>query len=274
VTSSIVRALILGIVQGITEFLPVSSSAHLVLTPWLLQWENPGLAFDAMLHLGTLLAVVAYFWRDLWELVVSGLVSIRERSLGDDPNRRMAWFIVIGTLPAAVLGFALEDFFEGLFGAPLRVGVLLLGTGLLLASSERWSRRRQDLAELGLLDALFVGLGQALAIAPGISRSGATISAGLARGLGREAAARFSFLLSVPIVFGAGLFSLKELLESPWIIESPWSLLAGFLSAAISGFLSIKFLLSYLRTRSLYPFAVYCWAVGLLAMLVTLLSLR
>lgn len=268
------RALILGIVQGITEFLPVSSSAHLVLTPWLLQWENPGLAFDAMLHLGTLLAVVAYFWRDLWELVVSGLVSIRERSLGDDPNRRMAWFIVIGTLPAAVLGFALEDFFEGLFGAPLRVGVLLLGTGLLLASSERWSRRRQDLAELGLLDALFVGLGQALAIAPGISRSGATISAGLARGLGREAAARFSFLLSVPIVFGAGLFSLKELLESPWIIESPWSLLAGFLSAAISGFLSIKFLLSYLRTRSLYPFAVYCWAVGLLAMLVTLLSLR
>jgi undecaprenyl-diphosphatase len=267
------RALILGIVQGITEFLPISSSAHLVLTPWLLRWENPGLAFDAMLHLGTLLAVVAYFWRDLWELLSSGVASVRERSLADDPSRRLAWLIVIGTLPAVVLGLTLEDFFEALFGAPLWVGVLLLGTGLLLASSERLSRRKMDLSELGGWDAVFVGLGQALAIAPGISRSGATISAGLWRGLGREAAARFSFLLSVPVVFGAGLFSLKELLESPWVIDSPLTLLVGFLSAAISGFLSIKFLLSYLRTRSLYPFAIYCWAAGLVAILVAVLSL-
>jgi undecaprenyl-diphosphatase len=273
-TNSVLQALILGTVQGITEFLPISSSAHLVLTPWLLQWENPGLAFDAMLHLGTLLAVVAYFWRDLWGLLVGGLASVKERSLGDDPNRRMAWLIVIGTLPAVVLGLVLEDFFEALFGAPLWVGVLLLGTGLLLASSERWSLRNLDLSDLGGLDALLVGLGQAMAIAPGISRSGATISTGLWRGLRREAAARFSFLLSVPIVFGAGLFSLMELLESPWVIDSPWTLLAGFLSAAISGFLSIKFLLSYLRTRSLYPFAIYCWAAGLLVILVAVSSLR
>jgi undecaprenyl-diphosphatase len=255
--------LILGIVQGATEFIPVSSSGHLVLVPWLLNWDDPGLAFDAVLHLGTLCAVIAFFWRDLKELVVGGLLSIKERSLAGEPRRKIAWLILLGTIPAAVIGFALEDFFEALFAAPLSVGILLLVTGVLLTVAERWGRRSLEMQELTWLDALMIGLGQAVAIAPGISRSGATISAGLWRGLQREAAARYSFLLATPIILGAGLLKLKDLWEASLLSLSPLALLAGFLAAAISGFLSIRFLLGYLQKRGLYPFAVYCWAVGL-----------
>jgi undecaprenyl-diphosphatase len=272
--ASILQALLLGIVQGVTEFLPISSSGHLVLVPWLLRWEHHGLAFDAMLHLGTLTAVVAFFWVDLRDLVVGALLSIKERSLAGDPRRKMAWCIVLGTLPAAVLGFAFNDFFEALFAAPVYVGGLLLVTGALLTISERRSRLALDLDQVGWLDALVTGLGQALAIAPGISRSGATMSAGLWRGLRREAAARFSFLLSAPIILGAGIYELKDLWGTTLAIESPLSLVAGFLAAAVSGFLSIRFLLGYLRHGRLYPFAVYCWAVGLVTLLIAALSIR
>ncbi len=272
--TSVLQALILGIVQGATEFLPISSSGHLVLVPWLLHWQNPGLAFDATLHLGTLVAVVTFFWRDLWDLLVEGVKSIKERSLAGLPRRRMPWLIVFATVPAAVLGVAVKGFIEALFDAPVWVGILLLGTGTLLFVSERRSRRSRDMLDLGWWDALVVGLGQAIAIAPGISRSGATISAGLWRELRREEAARFSFLLSVPIIFAAGLFELKDLLGTSWVIESPLPLLMGFASAAISGFLSIRFLIGYLRARSLYPFAVYCWAVGLLSIFLAVLAMH
>lgn len=272
--TSVLQALLLGLVQGATEFLPISSSGHLVLVPWLLGWENHGLAFDAMLHLGTLAAVVAFFWQDLRELMVGALLSIKERSLAGDPRRKMAWCIVLGTLPAALLGFGFEDFFEALFAAPVYVGILLLVTGALLAISERRGQMALGLDQVGWLDALVVGLGQALAIAPGISRSGATMSAGLWRGLRREAAARFSFLLSIPIILGAGLYKLKDLWGTPLAVESPVALLAGFLAAAISGFLSIRFLLGYLRYGRLYPFAVYCWAAGLVTLLIAAFSLR
>jgi undecaprenyl-diphosphatase len=258
----------------VTEFLPISSSGHLVLVPWLFQWENPGLAFDAMLHLGSLLAVVAFFWRDLRDLAVAGLASVKERSLGGDQRRKLAWCVVLGSVPAAVLGFAFNDFFEALFGAPVWAGALLLVTGMILALSERYGRKTLDLYRIGWLDALVVGFGQALAIAPGISRSGATIGAGLWRGLRRESAARFSFLLSVPVIFGAGVFKLKDLWETSLVVDSPWPVLAGFLAAAISGFLSIRFLLGYLRKGRLYPFAVYCWAAGLLTLLLAAFSIR
>lgn len=266
--------MILGIVQGVTEFVPISSSGHLVLVPWLLGWDNPGLAFDAMLHLGTLFAVIAFFWRDLAELIIGGVLSIKERSLADEPRRKIAWLILLGTIPSAVIGFALEDFFEALFAAPLWVGVLLLVTGVFLAACEKWGKRTLQMQEITWLDALVVGLGQALAIAPGISRSGATISAGLWRGLQREAAARYSFLLAAPIILGAGLFKLKDLWEAPLLSGSPLTLAAGFAAAAVSGFLSIKFLLSYLQKRGLYPFAIYCWAVGVGSISLALLALR
>lgn len=271
---SVFQALILGIVQGVTEFIPISSSGHLVLVPWLLDWHNPGLAFDAMLHLGTLFAVGVFFWRDLAELMIGAALSIKERSLGDEPRRKIAWLIMLGTLPATVVGFALGDFFEVLFASPMWVGVLLVTTGVLLMVSEKLSRRNLEVHEMTWLDAIIVGLGQAVAIAPGISRSGATISYGLWRGLRREDAARYSFLLAVPIILGAGAFKVKDLWGTPLFSNSPLILCTGFLSATVSGFLSIKFLLGYLRKRSLYPFAIYCWAMGLASTLFALASFR
>jgi undecaprenyl-diphosphatase len=264
----------LGIVQGATEFLPVSSSGHLVLVPWVLGWQPPGVAFDAILHLGTLLAVVGVFWRELRGLLKSLALSIKERSLSGAPERKVAWLLVLATLPAVVVGFLFEDLFATLFARPAWVGALLLFTGSFLAASERWSRRALESNELSWLDAAIIGIAQAAAIAPGISRSGATISAGLWRGLRREASARFSFLLSVPIIAGAGLFEAKALLDAPDAGMSLLVLLGGFLAAAISGFVSIAFLLSYLRTRRLYPFAVYCWAAGSLAVALSLFSNR
>ncbi len=256
-----------------TEFVPISSSGHLVLVPWLLDWDNPGLAVDAMLHLGTLVAVIVFFRRDLAELIAGAVLIVRERSLADEPRRRIAWFIILGTIPAAVIGLAFEDFFEALFAAPLWVGVLLLVTGTLLAVSERWGRRALEMQGMTWRDAMLIGVGQALAIAPGISRSGATMSAGLWRGLQRQAAARYSFLLATPVILGAGLFKLKDLWDATIFSQSLPALLAGFVAAAASGFLSIKFLLGYLQTRGLYPFAVYCWVAGIASIAIAMASM-
>jgi len=259
-----VQALVLGIVQGATEFLPVSSSGHLALVPWLLGWPAPGLAFDAFLHLGTILAVIAYFWRDLLSLAGAWLQSLRDRSLAGSPERKVAWLILLGTVPAVVAGLLLEDFFEGLFANPAAVGVFLLVTAALLAASERWSRQERRAEEMSWLDGLLVGIGQACAIAPGLSRSGTTIAAGLWRGLTRPVAARYSFLLSVPIVLGAGLLQARKLLSG---VEVPWLPLAlGFLASAVVGYLCIHFLLAFLQRRRLYPFAIYCAAAGALTL--------
>jgi undecaprenyl-diphosphatase len=266
----IIQALILGLVQGLTEFIPVSSSGHLVLVPWLLGWAPPGLAFDTFVHWGTLVAVLAYFWRDWWTLIaawVRGLLRWDWR----DANARLMWLIVVGTVPAALLGYALEGFFESLFGRPVWVSVFLLVTAGLLALSEWLSRRTRDLGSLRWPDALLIGLGQAAAIAPGISRSGTTISAGLLLGLGRPAAARFSFLLAAPIILGAGLFPLLDLLGEPNALTQVPALVAGFVTAAISGYLCIWFLLRYLQRRTLYPFAIYCLVAGGLCLVVALL---
>jgi undecaprenyl-diphosphatase len=255
------QAIILGIVQGATEFIPVSSSGHLVLVPWLLDWDSPGLVFDTVVHWGTLVAVLAYFWRDWWLLITAwlrGLVRWDWR----DSNARLMWLILLGTIPAAVIGFLLEDFFESLFGKPAWVGVFLLVTAALLTISERLGQRTRGLGDLRWADALLIGLGQAAAIAPGISRSGATIAAGLLRGVRREQAARFSFLLATPIILGAGLFKLTDLLASPDPLSQVPALAAGFAAAAISGYLCIWFLLRYLQRGKLYPFAIYCTSVG------------
>lgn len=264
------QALILGLVQGVTEFLPISSSGHLVLVPWLLGWEDPGLAFDAFLHLGTLVAVLVYFWRDLWGLALAWVGSLRGRGLSD-PQARVAWLIIWGTLPAAIMGFTLEGLFERLFAAPGWVSILLLVTGLLLLLGERARKSEGRMESLTWLDALLVGLAQGVAIAPGISRSGATISAGLWRGLGREEAARFSFLLATPAIVGANLLQLWELAKLSGTWEAASMLLWGFLAAAASGYLAIRFLLGFLKRRSLHPFSVYCFFLGTLMLLLALL---
>jgi undecaprenyl-diphosphatase len=264
------QALILGLVQGATEFLPISSSGHLVLLPWLFGWEDPGLAFDTFLHLGTLVSVVAYFRRDLLSLALAWAGSLRERSLGD-PQARVAWLIILGTLPAAVMGLTLESLFERLFAAPVWVSILLLVTGLFLFLGERVRKSEGRMESMTWLDALLVGLAQGVAIAPGVSRSGATISAGLWRGLKREEAARFSFLLAIPAVLGANLLQLWELTKISGAGEVASTLLIGFLAAAVSGYLAIRALLSFLKRHSLYPFSLYCFFLGALMLLLALL---
>lgn len=271
---SFLQAIVLGIVQGATEFIPVSSSGHLVLVPWLLGWSSPGLTFDTILHWGTLLAVVGYFRRDLAALVRAGLHGLVTRHPFATLEARLAWLLVVATLPAALAGLALERQFEALFNAPIFVAAFLLLTGLLLWASEGFGSRLRDLASVNAPDALTLGIAQALAIAPGISRSGSTIAAGLLRGLDRPAAARFSFLMMVPIVFGAGLCQLVELAETGLAPGQPALLLVGFVAAAVTGYACIAFLLDYLRRHSLRVFAFWCWGLGLFSLAVALLRDR
>ena len=265
---SILQALILGLVQGATEFIPVSSSGHLVLVPWLLGWPAPSLAFDTMVHWGTMVAVVAYFWRT-WRLLLSSWLRALVRWDWGDPLARLTWLLIIGTIPAAVIGFFLEDWFESLFGQPVWVSLFLLGTAVILVLSE-WLGRlsfaaggARQMDTMGWPHALLIGLGQAAAIAPGISRSGVTMALGLAGGIQRPDAARFSFLLSTPIILGAGLRQLARLSSEPDALAQIPVLAIGFVVAAVSGYLCIRVLLRYLQRGRLYPFAIYCACLGI-----------
>ena len=264
----IVQAIVLGFVQGATEFIPVSSSGHLVIVPWLLGWTFPSLLFDTVLHWGTLVSILLVFWRDLWTIAVATLVSLARRSLAD-PMARLGWFIVVGTIPAMITGLLLKDPIEALFGSPLAAAGFLLVTAVLLAGSEQLARRRiptDTLTTLRWPQVIIIGLAQAIALAPGISRSGSTMAAGLGSGLRREDAARFSFLLGTPAFFGAGLLQLGDAMaaNSSTVAAQIPTLVVGFLVSALVGFVAIRGLLAYLRRRSLNAFAVYCVVVGFL----------
>lgn len=262
---SLWEATILGVVQGLTEFLPISSSAHLVLVPWALGWRDPGLTFDVTVHLGTLLSLLIYFGRDLAHLA-------RRLLVGAPDGGRLLSALIVGTLPGAAAGYFAKRFFEALFARPDWVGVFLLGTAALLAVAEGTGRRSRSLATLGVPEALCIGVAQAVAIAPGISRSGATIAAALFLGFTREAAARFSFLLAIPIIFGAGAYQLLGLRHVGPASIAWGPLVVGFFVAFATGYAAIGGLLRYLRTRSLHPFAVYCLLVGTLVVAATWLS--
>jgi undecaprenyl-diphosphatase len=253
-------------VQGITEFFPVSSSAHLVLAPWWFGWSIPKdfvVVFSTTLHLGTIFAVILFFYRDLWAIIVAWLQSLFYPS-ARTTEAYLGWWIILGTIPAALAGVLWQGFFESVFSAPVAVAALLLVTGMILALTERYTERWRNLSDILWVDALLIGIAQAFAILPGISRSGATISAGLWRGIEREQAARFSFLLSVPIIVGTGLKELLDLAQHP-VADGPGGpvLLIGVLASAIAGYFAIHYLLKYLQHGVLYPFAVYCWAAGL-----------
>jgi undecaprenyl-diphosphatase len=268
---SLLQALILGIVQGATEYIPVSSSAHLVLVPWLLGWPEPPFTFDVLVQWGTLVGVFVYFWGDLWDIVRAVWLGLAHRHPFESPAARMGWYIVLGTLPAVVFGLFLKDFFERVFGAPVYVAALLLGTAAILVAAERLGRRERTTADFGWLDALIVGGWQVAALLPGISRSGATIGGAVLRGFDRYSAARFSFLLSVPALLGAGVLAIRDLVKAGSLAADLPALAIGFVAAAISGYLCIRWLLGYLQRRSLAVFAVYCALFGLFCLAVALL---
>ena len=280
------QAIVLGIVQGLTEFLPVSSSAHLLVVPWLLGWESPGLAFDAALHLGTLAAVLVYFWRDLLAMVLALPRAVRQPSAvlrSDDPADvmpRLALLIALGTVPGLIAGVLGEGAIDALYHpsgvAPDRaivaVAVALIALALLLLAAERTARHVRGMARLTVRDAAIIGLAQALALIPGVSRSGATITAGLFRGLTRADAARFSFLLGAPIVALAGAKGLLDTLRSGLDAGQLGVFAIGLAVSALVGFAAIWGLLRYLQRASTAVFIVYRIVLGIV--LIALVVIR
>lgn len=258
----ILQSVVLGIVQGITEFLPISSTAHLILTPLFMGWKDPGLTFDVALHVGTFLAVAAYFREDLSQMVRAGLTSLRRPNFSEDPYQRLAWLTVIGCVPAGVVGILFEKSIETTLRSPYVIAGTLAGVALLLLLAEFVGKRDRDVKHLTLRDAILIGIAQACALIPGVSRSGATMTMGMFSGLSREASARFSFLLGVPIIFASCLFKLRDLPGAGLTSTELLAMGVGVATAALTGYFVIKFLLAFLAKRSMMVFIVYRLFVG------------
>lgn len=263
---NIFHAFILGLVQGLGEFLPISSSAHLIITPWLFKWQDPGLGFDVALHWGTLLAVVIYFWTDVRDLIRGFWHSLfaSTRDMKNNIYQKLSWLLVISTIPGAIIGKLLEKQAENAFRNPLLIAVTISSFGVLLLLADWFGKKIKNLDRITKLDALYIGLAQALAVIPGVSRSGSTIATGLFLGFKREDAARYSFLMSIPIIFGAGLVSLKDGFGGVGHAE----LIVGFLTAALFGYLSIKYMIRYLANHDYKIFTWYRLALAVLILIV------
>ena len=263
---TLLQSIILGIIQGITEFLPISSSAHLVITPYLLGWKIPpqdGFIFDVLVQLGTLLAVIIYFRKDLYKIIVAVINGLIHRQPFSDPMSRLGWLLVFTTIPAIIAGVLFRDLVEQAFGSPPAAALFLLGTAVFLLIAEWIGKRTRQIESLTWLDALIVGIFQAISLLPGISRSGSTISGGMIRNLDRPSAARFSFLMSVPVMIGAGALATVDLIQAANFSTQLPTVMAGFVIAAIVGYLSIRWLLAYLVKRPLYIFGIYCVLVSI-----------
>ena len=270
---TLIQATILGIVQGLTEFLPISSSAHLVITPMLFQWSIPeqqAFIFDVIVQVGTLVAVILYFWRDLLAILQASFQGLIQQHPFASPQARLGWLILLASLPAGILGLLFKDQVEEAFSNPLMAGIFLLITAALLMAGERLGKRTRPLDQLTWRDALWIGLFQAASIFPGISRSGSTISGGMLKSFDRPSAARFSFLMSIPIMLAAGLLALKDLAGAADLSSQIAPLLIGFATAAIVGYLSIRWLLAYLARRSFYIFVIYCLILGVVTIIFSL----
>jgi undecaprenyl-diphosphatase len=256
------QAIILGALQGATEFLPISSSAHLILVPWFFGWPDQGLTFDVVLHAGTLFAILSFFWKD-WLQMVTGLFSTKgQKVAGQYASPWLLLLLVCGTIPAALAGYLAEETVETQLRSPLILSSTLIGLAMLLWLAERIAQKKRELTEVSMVDALTVGAAQALALVPGTSRSGITITAGLFRGLTREASARFSFLLSAPITAGAALKKAMELHKTGVVDAERLPMVLGFLTSVFVGYLTIKYLLRYLQKNTLFLFIYYRITLG------------
>lgn len=260
------QAIVLAIVQGLTEFLPVSSTAHLVLFPWFAGWKDPGLTFDVALHAGTLVAVVIFFWR-MWVEMLKAAVGLGD---SENPevrqNRRLFWLLVICTIPAGIAGLAFEKQAESAFRTPLVIGLALIVVGLIMWWGEAVSRDSESLKEVTLWDSVVVGIAQAFAVIPGVSRSGSTMTAGLFRSMKRETAARFSFLLSTPIIAGAALKKGLEVRHEGLPPDMRMPFLVGIVVSAIVGYIVIGWLIRYLERRTFRVFVIYRIALGVIVL--------
>jgi undecaprenyl-diphosphatase len=254
----IIQSVVLGLVQGLGEFLPISSSAHLVLVPWIFKWQDPGLTFDIALHVGTLIAVILYFWRDWLNLISKGLTKPKER------EGKLFWYLVLATIPGAAIGYLLEHKAETVFRNPVLIAFMLIMLGGILYLVDRKSKKQVDVEHISLKTSFLIGLSQALAIIPGVSRSGITMTTALALGMTREGAARFSFLLSAPIIFGASAIKIPEIIANPSVIDV--SFIVGMVVACISGLAGIGFLLRYVQTKTFLPFVWYRFILGAVVM--------
>jgi undecaprenyl-diphosphatase len=261
----LLQVVILALIQGIAEFLPISSSAHLIIAPWLLGWNDPGLTFDVALHVGTLVAVVAYFFRSWVQIILHGFGI----QYGNDEmlrqNPRLLWLLVIGTIPGGVAGFLFEKQAESTFRSPILIGAMMILLGAVMWIAERMGKRQRNLGTVTTTDSLTIGAAQALALMPGVSRSGVTITAGLFRNLDRVAAARFSFLLATPIIAGAAVKKLYDVLKHggiPVDMHTPFAL--GIVVSGLSGLAVIAFFLQFLQRRGLYFFIYYRLVFGII----------
>jgi undecaprenyl-diphosphatase len=266
------QAVAYGIVQGLSEFLPISSSAHLTLLPWVLGWDDPGLAFDVALHWGTLTGVLIIFWKDWIRLLRAGLSS-----RGVETDRRLFWGLVVSAVPAAIIGKLLDKWAETNLRAPLLIACTMAVLGLILWYADRVGRKSRDLTQMTIPRAFSIGVAQAAALVPGVSRSGATISLGLLQDFTREEIARFSFLMSTPIIFGAGLLKLPKMVHDMRAGEGDltWAALAaGFVASAVVGAAVIRWMLDYLRRRTYAAFAWYRLAVAALVVVLWLSGKR
>src|SRR4029079_15702756 len=256
-----IQDIVLGVVQGLTEFLPISSSGHLRIVPALFGWDDPGAAFTAVIQLGTMSAVLLYFGADLWRIASAWLRSLRDRSMRDDLDARMGWYIILGTIPIAALGLVFKDPIETKVRHLELIGTPLIVFGFVMLAAEAVSRRDRPLREITRRDGLLIGLAQALALGPGASRSGATISAGLFLNFDRAAAARYSFLLSVPAVVLSGLFELRHAGEGNLPIGAT---IIATLLAFVVGYASIALLLTYLARHTIGVFVAYRVVLGVM----------
>ncbi|MGZ3590924.1 MAG: undecaprenyl-diphosphate phosphatase [Thermodesulfobacteriota bacterium] len=259
---TILQAVILGLAQGLGEFLPISSSAHLVLIPWFFGWTDPGLTFDVAVHLGTLVAVVIYFWKDWWRLIIKGFSDVRS------VEGRLFWYLVAASIPGAIGGYLLEKKAETVFRSPTLIAIMLILMGVFLYWVDRRSTKKIEMNHITFGTSLLIGISQVLAIVPGVSRSGITMTTGMFMGLTRAGAARFSFLLSTPIIFGAAMVKLPGLISNSSGITT--NFLIGTAVSCVAGIASIGFLLRYVQTKTFLPFVWYRFILGALVIVTTI----